>query len=288
MANETYNYYQAVKDDVTAFLTSYKTDLKGEELEQDLLAVLAGHPNVTGTVKNPYTDSVTAAQNMHGNEDLFFTMLYDYEYDNPSEAAYMGMQGPAAWDAFIRSRMLPAVVTDVVAEMDKNYDYEASMRADIKWCLTESSILNDYPDEVRNNREAIEKAALGNTYLSEELYYTVTGSYERRYHDSEEEAQKWLDANPKLVNEMADIYGDTLDGCNAQTQDSYVRDMIYEREGDDMIREALDEIFAAKEATHEYAGQFDNLMADLEAEGFDVTTGTFVGAKTTNKEDYEY
>lgn len=164
-----------------------------------------------------------------------------------------------------------------------NYDYEAATLQDIYDFVKDEINI----DEWMGNRSGLEE------YLNEDaqLNYSVTGSDNGSYYCNTYKAEEALCHNWDLVTEMAEEYGlEHVMEKGAEYCDMLVRDYVYRGE----ISNALDKyeketgIMIGSKGDHEYAGQFDTLMADLEAEGFDIATGTYTGYKPIKPDDYNY
>ena len=117
----TYNYLEAVKDDVREYI-NYEIDLtewRGDRdgLEQQLNDDLFINDSVTGNASGSYTfNSYTAEEYICHNLDLLGEALSEFG-DDP---AYLLKNGAEAADVTIRCYLLSQAIAEVLDEMEED------------------------------------------------------------------------------------------------------------------------------------------------------------------------
>ena len=116
-----YNYYEAVKDDVTEYineeinLNEWKGNREGleEKLNEDLWTV----DGVTGNGSGSYTFSAwVAEENLCHNLDLLEEALDEFG----SDKGYLLEEGAEAADVTIRCYLLAPTIAEVLDELEAN------------------------------------------------------------------------------------------------------------------------------------------------------------------------
>ena len=118
----TYNYYEAVKDDVLDYineninLEDYETL---EDLEEYLNDELFTEDSVTGNASGSYTfSSYKAKENICHNLDLLREALQEFGYD----PGYLLENGAEAADVTIRCYLLGSVISEVLDEIEDEFE----------------------------------------------------------------------------------------------------------------------------------------------------------------------
>lgn len=115
-----YNYYDALKTDITEYLADneyYLSGLTRDELEEKLNEDLWTEDSVTGNGSGSYTfDRAEALQNLEGNFSLLKEACSEFccEVPDSEEAA----------DVTIRCYLLPQVLADVLDEAERSGYFE--------------------------------------------------------------------------------------------------------------------------------------------------------------------
>ena len=118
---ETYNYLEAVKDDVKSYIEN-EVELSDyssrEELESYLNDELFTNDSVTGNASGSYTFSIwQAEENICHNLDLLAEALQEFGSDMD-----ILKDGAEACDVTIRCYLLGQAINEVLDEMDLNFD----------------------------------------------------------------------------------------------------------------------------------------------------------------------
>lgn len=118
----TYNYYEAVKDDVLDYineninLEDYETL---DDLEEYLNDELFTEDSVTGNASGSYTFSTyEAEENICHNLDLLREALQEFG----SDPGYLLEEGAKAADVTIRCYLLSHVISEVLEELEDEFD----------------------------------------------------------------------------------------------------------------------------------------------------------------------
>lgn len=122
-------------------------------------------------------------------------------------------------------------------------DYPSSVKGVIKRSLTYGYALRKLDPAIRKDRKKLEFEAKRPSKLNIDIYFAVTGGPKYKFVATEEEATKWLAQNMRYVHELRKMYSDAIVKEGRQYCDGLIRELIFAREGDEMIHEALDEIF---------------------------------------------
>lgn len=110
----SYNYYEAIEDDVRAYLRNYGAEYDDEDT---LLEDLWAEDEVTGNGPYGYGDEETCAEYLCGNLDLLFQALDEFGYT----VQHIRKQSRIniVCDAIIRLHLLPEIVYRVWGEQDE-------------------------------------------------------------------------------------------------------------------------------------------------------------------------
>lgn len=114
---ETYDYYEAIKNDIKEYIKDHDIDVTSEEFDRDELCDrLWNADSVTGNASGSYTFSTwKAEENLCHNWDLLKEALEEFGQDDVNILE----RGPEWCDVTIRCYLLGQCLNEVVDELEE-------------------------------------------------------------------------------------------------------------------------------------------------------------------------
>ena len=117
-----YNYYNAVRDDITSYYINYIDDLeewrgRSDELYDYLYDEFMNSDEVTGNISESYTFNINNAEdNLSGNDELLMEALKELDYSLAGAIA----KGAEWCDVIIRCYVLAYALQDFIDCLERN------------------------------------------------------------------------------------------------------------------------------------------------------------------------